>query len=216
MTLTRMSALVVLLFLGLAAHGPATTAGTETQPATRPASMPTVAAKPILCPVTGKPIDRRLTEHFRTKWVYFATVEAVEKFKKDPYEFVEGVLAQWEADKPLRVQVRCPVTGKPIDSGIYAGQGLEAIYFASDDARQKWLQNRKPFADKLADCYTFQTGCGLCGGDISPAVLRDIDGHTVYFCCVGCVDGFAKNKAENLKRVDEEIKAHEAAWAQPK
>lgn len=70
------------------------------------------------CPVTGDPIDRRFSTEFRGKQVYFATAAAAEQFKADPYAYADGLRAQWEALRPLRLQVLCPVTGKPIDPAI--------------------------------------------------------------------------------------------------
>ena len=172
-----------------------------------------VTTPPVLCPVTGKPIDRECVERFRGRWVYFASAEAAKKFLDDPYEYADGVTAQWEADKPLRVQVKCPVTGEAVDPNIFTGKGQTAIYFANKDALARWEKDDKPFLKRLIkDCYTFQTGCATCGMPIKPQVMHTIDGHELYFCCEGCAGGFEQDKATHLKRVKDLVTANEAAW----
>ena len=181
-----------------------------TQPATAAAKT---QEQPVLCPVTGKPVDRASVTRFRGRWVYFANTEARAKFDKDPYEYADKVQEQWAADKPLRVQVKCPVAGERPAPEVYVGQGEDAVFFASEDAKQKWMKDSTPYKKRLeSECYTFQTGCATCGGPIDPATGREIDGRTVYFCCDGCAAEFAKNKAENLKRVDEQIRTNKTAW----
>jgi YHS domain-containing protein len=206
--------IVVLLAPAFAADGPATRPAPTSQPAAAPASQP--AAPPVLCPVTGRPVDRHFVARFRGRWVYFADEPAQKKFTADPYEFAEAVQAQWEADPVLRMQVRCPVTGDVVDSAVFVGQGEDAVYFASAGAREKWTQagaaQQDEYRRKLADCYTFQTGCATCGGLISPGAHKDVDGQTLYFCCLGCAKHLDAEKAKFLAQVAEQIKTHRVAW----
>jgi YHS domain-containing protein len=188
-------------------------AATQPAAAGKGAAATAPASPAVLCPVTGKPIDRSCVTRFRGKWVYCANPDAVKEFEKDPYKYSDGVQAQWAADKPLRVQVKCPVTGERPNPEIFVGQGVDAIFFASDDARQKWLKDSQPFQKRLeAQCYAYQTECPVGGGAIDPAVSRTVDDRIVYFCCDGCAAEFAKNKAEYLKQVDEQIRANKTAW----
>jgi YHS domain-containing protein len=171
------------------------------------------AKGPVLCPVTNKPVDRDIVTRYRNRWVYFASQDALQKFEKDPTQYADGVKTQWEADKPLRVQVKCPVTGEKPDPNIYVGKGDDAVFFANDAAKQKWLKDSQPYHDKLdKDCYTYQTVCVIGGGVIDPAASKEVDGKTIYFCCPACIDPFMKDKAANLKQVDEQVKANRAAW----
>lgn len=174
--------------------------------------VPADEPKPILCPVTGKPIDRDCVGRFRGRWVYFATSEAREKFELDPYAFAEGLQAQWALDRPLRVQVLCPVTDEPCSNAVYTGKGLDAVYFATEEAKARWEKDAEPYRKKLEKCYTFQTGCATCGQPINPVAARVFDGRKLYFCCTGCPAGFEADKAANLKRVDQQIAANEAAF----
>lgn len=195
----------VWLVIGLSVEGVrAQQAAGQKSATTRPA---------VLCPVTGQAVDRAQVSRFRGKWVYFATEAARQKFEHDPYEFADRVQAQWEADPPLRVQIKCPVTGEPPAADIYVGAGDSAVFFATEDAKQKWLTDSKPFARRLeAECYTFQTTCGACRGEINLAAKRDFGGRTVYFCCPGCAGEFAKDEAAGLKRVEEQMHANKSAY----
>jgi YHS domain-containing protein len=206
--------LAAILAVGLARASAQQPGEAGKSPTTQPVSAPPKSPdQPVLCPVTGKPIDRAIVTRFRGKWVYFANDEARAKFEKDPYEYADKLQDQWAADKPLRVQVKCPVTGERPAPDIYVGQGDDAIFFASDDAKQKWVKDSAPYQKRLeSDCYTFQTGCATCGGPINPAASREIDGHTVYLCCDGCATELTKDKSGYLKQVDEQIRVNRAAW----
>jgi YHS domain-containing protein len=197
---------VVLLIIAAAA------AQAQQMGAMGKAAAQTAVKAAVLCPVTNQPVDRDIVTRYHNRWVYFANQDALQKFEKDPTQYAEGVKTQWEADKPLRVQVKCPVTGEKPKPDIYVGKGEDAVFFASDEAKQKWVKDSEPYQKKLDDCYTYQTVCVIGGGVIDPAVSKEVDGKTIYFCCPACYDAFTKDKAEKLKAVDEQIKANRAAY----
>lgn len=205
---------VALLLVGSSFISPAPAQHEHEGAATAPASTQPAAALVVRCPVSGRPVDRTCVARFRNRWVYCADQAALQKFLEDPYEYAEGVRAQWEADKPLRVQVRCPVTGQVPQNTIYVGVGEDAICFATEAARDKWQADPAAWRDKLDACYTFQTGCATCGMTINPAVTRTVDGRTVYFCCEGCPAEFDRDPQPHLRRIDEQARANEAAWKQ--
>lgn len=188
-----------------APEGPATAAT---------AAQPVAAAPVVRCPVTGRPVDRACVTRFRNRWVYCADAAALAKFLADPYEYADGVRTQWEVDRPLRVQVRCPVTGQVPQSTLYVGAGDEAVYFATDAAREQWLADPAAWQDQLSECYTFQTACATCGMAINPAVTRTVNGRTIYFCCTGCPAAFDRDPSPYLRRVEERAQANETAWKQ--
>jgi YHS domain-containing protein len=165
--------------------------------------------KPVLCPVTEKPVDWRIARQFRKRWVYFATEAAREKFKQDPFEYSDRVVEQWEANPPVRLQVKCPVTGKPVDEGVFVGEGLTAVYFANDKAKKQYAKEPKKYAKRLEkECYTYQTLCAHSDQPIDPEVSREIEGRTVYFRCPHCAAAFMEEKAEwpkLLKKLDAQI-----------
>jgi len=165
------------------------------------------------CPVTGQPADRRICSRFRGRFVYFASESARQQFDREPARFAEQLQAQWAADPLLRVQVRCPVTGEPVRGTIYEGCGDEAIFFASEEARRKWLADPAAYRDRLErECYTFQTGCATCGNPINPAVVKTIDGRALYFCCAGCPMGFERDREKHLRAVDAQVASNKAEW----
>ena len=200
---------VLVLSLGVGAF-----AQQKPQPTTQPAMQPApVKDGPVLCPVTNQPVDRKIVTRFRGKWVYFATPDALKKFEADPDKYAEGVQAQWAATKPLRIQVKCPVTGERANPEFFTGQGEDAIYFSSADAKAKWEKDSKPFEKRLeADCYTFQTICPVSGNVIDPASSKTVGDRTVYFCCDGCLPEFTKNQAEYMKNVDEQVRTNKSGW----
>ncbi len=185
----------------------------ERAAAARAATSAPAEAEP-LCPVTGRAIDRQIWTEFRGKKVYFADEAAREKFIASPYDYSDAVKAQWEAMRPLRVQVLCPVSGKPVDNAISAEWQGETIYFATPEARRAWEQDPQRYAGKLDGCYTFQTLC-LCGmGEIRPDVSLEYKGRTLYFCCPSCRAEFERNPDELLKQSDERTAANKLKWEQ--
>ncbi len=205
----------LILLLGTAAGlatakpGDDKEAGKDT-PTTKPAKD---RRAPVLCPVTDQPVQRDICEHFRGRWVYFATDEARKKFLENPYEYADGVRQQWDADHALRLQVKCPVTGEPVEPGIYVGRGEDAIYFATEDARDKWLLSSKPYERRLAEeCYTFQTVCPVSGAAIDPQVFREVGARTIYFKCEHCRGEFDTDKTTYLRRFLEQTRENKLAW----
>lgn len=184
-----------------AQDAPAPPAASASQPASDTAS-------PVLCPVTSRPIDRRYALRFRGRMVYCASADAVAELRRDPEVFADQIRAQWEALRPSRVQVRCPVTGRPVEARFFADSPAGEVYFASADARDQWLADESRFAARLGECYSFQTRCLMCDENIDPAISAEIDGRTVFFGCQGCIEPFQKDRSANLKRLDEQIAAN--------
>lgn len=170
-------------------------------------------ASALLCPVTGQPADRGICARFRGRFVYFASDAARQQFEREPARFAEQVQSQWTADPLLRVQVRCPVTGEPARGTVYEGCGDDAVFFASEEARRKWLADPAAYRDRLErECYTFQTGCATCGNPINPAAVKTVDGRALYFCCTGCPMGFERDREKHLRAVDAQIASNKAEW----
>lgn len=167
---------------------------------------------PILCPVTGKPIDKAVFIRFRGKRVYFADQACIAKFRENPGEYAEGLKAQWERMRPLRVQVTCPVTGDTIDKRFFVEMPDDDLYFASEQARASWEKDRKPYEQKLDACYTFQTHCGTCPGDFNPQAMIEHESRKIYFCCMGCGGVFKKDPQKFIGKYDAEVAANKAAW----
>ncbi|MBK9118771.1 MAG: hypothetical protein IPM18_04105 [Phycisphaerales bacterium] len=169
---------------------------------TRPAATEASAVVPKLtCPVSGKPADRKVAMRFRDRWVYCATAADLEKLKADPLEYADGITAQWEADPLLRLQVKCPVTGEQPATDIFEGAGEEAIFFATVEARARWVKDRKPFEAKLEECFTFQTRCPVSDLPVDPAARRVVDGQVILFRCPHCAGEFDKAGADERDKI---------------
>ncbi len=218
----RISLLLIALLVAATAVAQTPTDKPAAPAAQAPAATPEAPKKgpekaieapaPALCPVTGKPIDRAFVTEYRDKKVYFATKEAMEAFGKDPEKYADKVAAQWEALKPLRVQVKCPVTGKPVDRKVFVMHDEEELYFADDAARKRWQEDPKAFVKPMKDCFTFQTNCLICGHDIDGTLSVEVDGRIIYLGCEGCREAILADKAAALKKLDEQIKPNQATW----
>lgn len=165
----------------------------------------------IKCPLMDEPVDKDAYTYYKGQRVYFCCKKCIAKFEKDPDKYADAVKKQWELTKPLRVQIKCPVTGKPVDSKVFVEGEFARVYFADDASKAAWEKKGSPaLAD---DCYTFQTACPVSGNPIDPTATATVDGRTIYFCCSKCPAGFEKDKAANLKKLDEQIKKNQEAWA---
>lgn len=167
---------------------------------------------PILCPVSGKPIDKAVFTRFRGKRVYFADKSCVKDFRADPGKYKEGLKEQWERMKPLRAQVTCPVTGEPIDKRFFVEMPDYDLYFATEAAKASWEEDRKPYEKNLDTCHTFQTHCGTCPGDFNPKAMIEHESRKIYFCCMGCGGAFKKDPQKFIRKYDAEVAANKAAW----
>lgn len=166
-----------------------------------------------LCPVSGEPIDRSIFTYFRDRRVYFNSQESREKFKSRPRAYLKEVEAQWKTLKPLRVQVRCPVTGKPPDRRCYVQWRAGRVCLVDDDAKMVWQKWDRPTRRKeLRDCYTFQTWCPCGKAEIDPACYVQHGERVVYFCCPDCRQAFQEQPGKYLKGIDVQIKANEETW----
>lgn len=210
---------VAWLLLG-AATTVAVAADQSADPATRgeetssPAATEAVPAlPPAACPVTAEPIDPAHYAYFRGRRVYFATPEAKEAFDLDPYAYAEKLKEQWEQLKPLRTQVRCPITRQPIDLDVYVEGRHARIYFADADARAKWEQ-LEPDAQRrrLERTYTWQTTCAACDNLINPTINHPVDGQPIYYCCPHCPTAFEDRPQAAKKAVRAEMIANRRAW----
>ena len=164
-----------------------------------------------LCPVMeDEPIDPKTWVRYRGKRVYVCCEECVQRFKEDPEKYSAGIKAQWEAMRPARVQIKCPVTGEtPLPKYLVELPDRD-VFFATVDGQEKFRKVRKAYLRKLdEDCYTFQVMCPCGSKEIDPQKSQKFGERTVYFCCEGCIEPFKKDGEAALKQVDDQIKANE-------
>ncbi len=186
----------IVLAIGLAVH-----AGDEKKPAAK-AACPGLEA---LCPVSGEPIDKDVSikdAHGGT--VYFCCSKCEGKYKADPAKYGEKVCAQQVAMAKERVQVACPVSGKPVKKSASADCNGTTIYFCCGMCPAAYTKDPAKFASKMASCFTLQTKCPVEGEPIDPAVFtKGKDGHNVYFCCAKCIAKYNADPDKYMKKLSD-------------
>lgn len=186
----------IVLAVGLAVH-----AGDEKKPEAK-AVCPGLEA---LCPVSGEPIDKDVsTKDAHGGTVYFCCAKCMGKFKADPAKYGEKVCAQQVAMAKERVQVACPVSGKPVKKSASADCNGTTIYFCCGMCPAAYTKDPSKFASKMASCFTLQTKCPVEGEPIDPAVFTKAkDGHNVYFCCAKCIAKFNADPDKYMKKLSD-------------
>ena len=182
---------------------------------------PKVADKPM-CPVMGMPVDFCVMTMAEDGPVYFCCKDCPEKFKADPKKYAEKVAAQRKVlAKMPRVQVTCPMTGKPVDKTVFAEIDGVKVFFSAKDEIEKYKKDAPKMKGKLEGCYTYQTKCPVSSKDIDPAAfIAAKNGVKVYFCCKDCPAKFEKEVGKylpELKKLGYNFKAEDfkAAPAKP-
>lgn len=187
----------------IGAPDPATSQPAATQP----------AEEAPLCPVSGKPIDRKIYVYFKGKRVYFDSADSRARFETDALEYAEGVKAQWERMRPLWIQARCPVTNEPLRRLDLFLEGPQSrIYFATPEAMAEWLKDPNQFRGRFPRCMSFQAQCATCDNDANPTIEARLKGKPYYFCCEGCRDVFSRKPSDFVAQVVEQTKANKEEW----
>jgi len=166
-----------------------------------------------MCPVMDKPVDFSLKVMTDEGPVYMCCEPCITVYKQNPAKFADRVAKQRAAlAKMKRVQVNCPVTGKPINPDVYTETKDGKVYFCCAGCIGKYKKDPAKYKAKLADSYTYQTTCPVMGGEIDPTVYTDLPGgKRVYFCCPGCIDKLLEKPekfAEKLARQGVNIDPH--------
>lgn len=199
---------IATLILGVA--GIAAAFG-DKAPAKAESKCPALQAR---CPVGGEKVDMKVSiVDKKYGKVYFCCEKCVKTFEADPAKYADKVHVQQIALAPHRVQVTCPVSGKPVDKKHFAEHHGEKIYFCCDKCKPAFEKDLAKYEDMLGKCYTTQTKCPISDEDIDPAVsTKTKDGRTVYFCCAKCEKKFTEDPEQWLKKLDEmAAKGHDAA-----
>ncbi len=166
-------------------------------------------------PVTRAAVSPMLYDYYKGRRVYFATQQSRDRFFEAPHRYSEGVQRQWAANPPLRTQVKCPMTGEPIDRSVHTEMPTRRVYFASADASDAFGQlTLDAKQQRLAndDWFTYQTLCPKSEQDIDPMVYRDHEGVRIYFFCPLCRQAFDESPEKYLpvyrKHVAENQRRH--------
>lgn len=153
------------------------------------------------CPIMDEPVDFGVSTMTDEGPVYFCCEACIEKYTKEPAKYVDKVKAQRAAlAKMNRVQVKCPLTGKPISKDAKVEADGQAVYFCCPKCLDAYKKEPAKYKAKLAASYTYQTKCPVSGEAIDPAAFVDLaDGSRVYCCCTKCIE---KLKADPGKYAD--------------
>jgi len=166
------------------------------------------AEKPSLplCPVMDKPIDFGISVMTDDGPVYLCCPRCIAKFKDDPKKYQAKVADQRKALAAMpKVQVACPVSGKPVDPKVFIEQDGKKVFFCGKNCSEDYKKDPAKYAGKLAGCYTYQTKCPGSGEEVSPTASLSIDGGpTVYFCCKNCIAKFEADPAKYCPKLAEQ------------
>ena len=150
------------------------------------------------CPVMGEAVDFSLSVSTDDGPVYFCCAKCVGKFEKDPAKYAEYVSAQRKAlDAQPRVQVTCPISGKPVDDKMSTDHKGQKVFFCCKLCPAKYKSDPAKHAARLAGSYTYQTKCPVSEKPIDPTAFTTLEGgFNVYFCCDGCIEKFTAEPAK--------------------
>ena len=130
----------------------------------------------------------------------------IKKLEKQPTKYSEKAAQQKAVlAKMPRVQVNCPLSGRPIDKEIFVEVAGEKVYTCCNNCKSRYAANPGKYAAKLAASYTYQTKCPVMGGDIDPTVFGDMpSGQRIYYCCGRCDAKLKKDPAKYAAKLAEQ------------
>lgn len=159
-----------------------------------------------LCPISGKPVDFAVSIMAEDGPVYFCCPSCIKTFAAEPKKYSEKVAEQRKALSAMpKVQVTCPVSGKPIDKKVFIEKDGKKTYFCCKECPPLYEKDPAKYAVKLAGSYTYQTKCPVTDEEINPTAFLAIEGGPkVYFCCKDCIAKFQKEPAEYCRKMKEQ------------
>jgi YHS domain-containing protein len=100
------------------------------------------------------------------------------------------------ADAAL-ANLKCPVSGKPVDAEKFSEYGGGKVYFCCDGCKGKFDKDSSAFTAKanaqlVASGQFAQKGCPLSGGKTKEGTEVEVAGVKVAFCCPNCQGKVAK------------------------
>ena len=163
------------------------------------------ASAALKCPVMGEDVNFAMSVATDDGPVFVCCKGCIRKLKANPEKYASKVAVQRKVlAKMAKVQVKCPLSGEPIDPTAYAEVGGEKIYTCCTRCAGHYKADPAKYKGKLAGSYTYQTKCPVSGNAIDPTVSTKLaTGETVHFCCGGCVKKFnasPKTYVESLEK----------------
>lgn len=122
------------------------------------------------CPVMGGKIDKSIYEDHEGKRVYFCCESCREEFKKDPDKYInkmeEAGVRVYDAEV---ADLKCPVTGEPVNKDVYTEYKGEKVYFCCEECKAKFEEDPEKYmkahahhaehSDKKTGCPAARHGC---------------------------------------------------------
>ena len=157
-----------------------------------------------LCPVMGEPVDFFISTPTNDGPVYLCCKPCITKLNKNPAEYAEKVAAQRAALARLpRIQVVCPVSGKPIKNDVFVEQNGQKVYFCCPGCGEKFKAGTEKFKAQLAASYTYQTSCPVDGERIDPSVFVKAKGdNKIFLHSAACKEAFLKAPTPYLPKLE--------------
>jgi YHS domain-containing protein len=96
-----------------------------------------------------------------------------------------------------KVEVKCPVSGQPINKEASVDYKDGKVYFCCENCPKAFAKDTKKFAAKanfqlVATEQAKQVKCPIAGRDINEAQSVEVNGVKVAFCCGNCKGKAAK------------------------
>ena len=116
---------------------------------------------------------------------------------------VFAVVAFMGASTLSAADLKCPLSGKAVDSEQTADFNGGTVSFCCGKCKAAFAKNSEPFAAK-ANLQLAQSGqlkqvaCPLKGKPCAADKTVDVDGVTVAFCCGGCLAKAKKASGDEL------------------
>ena len=155
------------------------------------------AAAEAVCPITGEKIDKESFIDTDAGRVYFCCDKCIKKYKAHADKYAEKVFDQQEIMGPPRVQVTCPVSGKPVDPSISLDYQGKTIQFCCKKCPRKFKEDSAGYMAKYYKSFTTQTQCPVSGEDINPASFVSLSkDEKVFMCCDKCLKKFDANRSK--------------------
>jgi YHS domain-containing protein len=140
------------------------------------------------CPISGNPVNLAVSVATDEGPVFFCCEGCISKFEADPSDYADDVAAQRKAlaDRP-KIQVTCPVSGKPVDRKVHIDHKGRKVYFCCEGCIPQFEADPEEYERALANSYTYQTKCPVMGGQINPKAFTKLSGgDKIFYCCKGC------------------------------
>ncbi|KAA3604473.1 MAG: YHS domain-containing protein [Planctomycetota bacterium] len=151
------------------------------------------------CVVSDQPLEAK--EHYvevLNKKIYTCCTKCQAKVAKDPASYLDKLEGR-------QAQSKCPVSGSKVDKNVFVEYQGQKVYFCCSGCEGKF----KAEADKVftkwqhakvvTEAAASQTHCPLMKDEkVDKNTFVTYKGRRIYFCCAGCITGFAKKPGKVL------------------